>query len=468
MQRLDVMEEIDDQAMSYFKSLSSGDVTDESLAQRARALERIGDIRTDQGHLQDAITSYQAALRLRAALARSAPANPQRQLAYANDWTFVGKTHWSLGQLDAAGAAFEAAQRVLTRADGYGPSDRGAQYEIATLDNNIGHVLEAQGRLEEAAEHYRNMLRVSRALVAGAAVRKEWQLELGMAHNNLGKLALISGDLRTAIAEYRADDAIEAELSARDPHDNEQLDNVVAAHAILGRTLALAGDVPGGMGALKRSMDLAAQLAAFDRQDSVYQDDLAHYAWELGRLKRLTGDLHGSADLTQRSIAIFSALTRSEPDNADRQRKFAEALSEESAESLAGGESPRAEMQAHAALQLLEPLLLRQPNDRALILATARAQLQEAAASAKPAEATRLRQEALDVSRSVSSGAADPRLLAVKAEALLGLNRRAEAKAPLEQLAHSGYRDPTLLAVLKRQHVFYSPQSAYSADAVVR
>ncbi|MBV8496624.1 MAG: toll/interleukin-1 receptor domain-containing protein [Gammaproteobacteria bacterium] len=468
MQRLDVMEAIDDQAMRYFKSLPSADVTDETLAQRARGLEKIGSIRTDQGHLQAAMESYQTALQLNAALARAAPANPQRQLSYANDWAWIGKTYWSLGRLEAASAAFEAAQRVLSRAELHDPSDTETRYEIATLDNDIGHVLEAQGRLEEAAVHYQNMLRVSRSLVTGTSLHKDWETELGMAHNNLGKLALMSGDLATAIAEYRADDVIETQLSARDPHDNEQLENVVTAHAILGRTLALAGDIPAGIADLRQSMQLAAQLASFDPEHTLYQEDLALYEWQLGRLERLSGDLRDARELTQRSVVIFSTLTSREPGNSAWHRELAEALSEDSAEALAAGEARHAEAQALAALRLLEPLLARQPEERALVLATARARLQRAAAAADPATAQGERRQALEIIASVRSGRADPRLLALETEALLGLGRAADVEAPLGQLAQCGYRDPALMALLERQHIPYTPQSALSADAAVR
>jgi eukaryotic-like serine/threonine-protein kinase len=457
MQRLDVMETIDNRAMGYFKSLPSSDVTDETLAQRARALEKIGSVRADQGHLQAALESYQAALALTARLARAAPANVQTQLAYANDWAWIGKSYWSLGELDAAGRAFEAARRVLTRTEAYAPNDTQLRFETATVDNDIGHVLEAQGRLEEAAVHYHSMLRTSEELVAINPGHREWSIELGMAHNNLGKVALMSGDLAAAVAEYRADDAIEAQLSARDPTDNEQLENVVTAHAILGRTLALAGDIRSGVLDLNQSIETAARLAAFDPQNATFREDLALYDSQLARLKRLGGELPAAVDLTTRSLAIFSALTRSDPGNTGWQREFAEAQTEQAAESLAAGHTEAAREQSQAALSALEPLLARQPAERSILLATARAKLQLAAANPGVDSVQRLRADALEETGSVRSGRADPRLLALQAEALLGLGRAADAQPVLGQLRESGYRDPALLEILQREHIEYPP-----------
>ena len=469
LQRLDILEAIDDRAMAYFKSLPSSDVTDETLAQRAKALERIGSVRTDQGHLQAAMASYQAALQLTALLAQTAPANVERQLAYANDWTWIGKTYWSLGDLQGASRAFAAAQSVLSRAEGYDSHNTQLEYESATLDNDTGHVREAQGRLAEAAAYYRQMLEISHKLVSADPTRKEWQVELGMAHNNLGKVALLSGSLGTAITEYQADDLIEARLSARDPGDNDQIENVVTAHAILGRTLALAGDTSAGIAHLSQSVDLAARLAAFDPQNTTYREDLAWYEWQLGRLERLSGETRKANDLTRRSVELFSTLTQSEPANTGWQREFAEALSEQSAESLAAGDAKSAEAQAQHALSLLEPLRTRQPQERAVVLATARARLDLAAATADGDAARRLRGEALEDTKAAGSGPADPRLLALRTEALLALGRAGDVEGPLGQLARCGYRDPALLAVLQRQHVPYPPpDSTRTADVAVQ
>jgi eukaryotic-like serine/threonine-protein kinase len=470
MQRLDVIEAVDDKAMGYFKSLPRGDVTDGALEQRAKALEKIGSVRADQGHLQAALESYQAALALAARLAQAAPANAQRQLAYANDWAWVGKTYWSQGRLEAASAAFEAAQRVLTRAQGYAPDDAEMRFELATLDNDIGHVLEAQGRLEEAAVRYQSMLRISRQLAAGEPARKEWTVELGMAHNNLGKLALLSGKLATAVDEYRQDDAIETGLSARDPSDNEQLENVVTAHAILGRTLALGGDLEGGLLALNQSVEAAARLVAFDPQNATFQNDLALYDSQLARLKRLHGELTDAADLSARALAIFSTLTQKDPGNTGWRRALAETQTEQAAESLAAGHADTARTQSQAALTALEPLLARQPAERSILLASARAQLQLAAASTDSESARRLRAKALEETEAVASGRADPRLLALQTEALLGLGRAAEAQALLGQLEQSGYRDSALLAILQHQHIGYPPQpgNAPRAAASIR
>ena len=460
VQRLDIMEAVDDQAMRYFQSLPTTDVTDEALAHRAKALEKIGSVRFDQGHLPAAMQAFQSSLKFAAALAGSAPQDAVRQLALARTWAYIGMTHWQQGQLDAAQRSFGSAQAILQRAQAHAASGSQLQFELSTIDNNIGHVLEARGRFDEAAVQYQEMLAVCQTLVAAEPDNAEWAAQLGLAHNNLGKLALLRGDLKTALARYAADDAIESKLSARDHKDNNQREKMAIARATLGRTLAMAGEVDAGLGKLRQAVAIAAELEAVDPGNASFREDLALYAGQLGRLLRLSGDLPSATRLVARSITIFQALVQQDPGNSGWQRELAEVQLEHAAQSRASGESEAARAEALAALQRIQPLLARQPDDRTLLLVAIASKLllADVAATRDAAAARRWRSEALNTLQ-LASG--DPRWRALRAEALLTLGRKAEARPLIERLRASGYRDPALLAVLQRARIDYPPDPAF-------
>ena len=459
--RLDIIEAVDDQAMKYFQSLPTSDVTDEALAQRAKALEKIGSVRLDQGHLPAAMESFQAASKLSATLADAAPENTARQIAYSRLWAYVGMTDWYQGKLDTAQQSFESAQKVLSRGDLHSTSNPELIYQLTSIDNNIGHVLEARGKLDEAEVQYRSMLAHCKLLVGGKVVKTEWTVQLGGAHNNLGKLALMRGDLAAAIAEYRADDAIKSELSARDPKNNERRDNMLVVHAILGRTLALTGDVDTGTRNLQEAVAMATELTKVDPNQTGWQEEFALYSSQLSRLRRLSGDLPAAQALISQSIIIFLALIKQEPANTGWQREYAEAQFEQAAQSLAVGQAQVSRAQARAALAILDPLLANQPDDRATVLATVSAKLLLAATTDDAQTARQLREEASEAMQSVKSGRDDPRLLALQAEALLGLGRGAVAKPIVQRLWESGYRDVALLQVLRHVQIDYPVNIAF-------
>jgi len=459
--RLDIMEAVDDHAMDYFQSLPTVDVTEEALAQRAKAMEKIGVVRLDQGHLSAAMTSFQAASKLAAALAEAKPADSDRQLIYARILAYIGMTHWDEGRLDTAQQSFESAQTVLQRAMTSTPANQPLQYELANVDNNIGHVLEARGQLDEALTPYQSTLALSQQLVAAKPDNIEWADQLGDAHNNLGKLALMRGDLASAVAEYTADDTIETTIAARDPRDNNKRDDMVKVHAILGRTQALTGDLETGMRDLQQAVDMSTQLTKVDPSNTDFQEDLALYSSQLARLRRLSGDLPAAQALTAQSLAIFHVLTKQDPANVGWQREFAEAQIEQAAQSRAAGQADAAAMQAKAALAILDPLRIKQPDDRATLLATMGAKLLLATVTSDVQAAEQLHNDALNSMQAMKSGNGDPRLLALRVEALLALGRKAEAQSVIQPLWSSGYRDAAFVAVLQQTQIAYPVNAAF-------
>ena len=455
LQRLDILEAVDDQAMHYFQSLPITDVTDAVLAQRAKALEKIGSIRMDQGHLPLALASYEAALALSARLAAAAPDDVPRQLAYADVETFIGMGYWRQGRLDKAGQSFVAAQRILQRAGSRSIDNPQLQYQLATLDNNVGHVMEARGQLDQATVAYENMLELSQRLVAARPTNGDWLVQLGMAHNNLGKMALMRGDLAKAVHEYSADDAIESALAARDPKDNNQQQNMLAVRAILGRTLALAGEVDTGMRDLQQAIDTAVRMRSIDPNDAEVQGQVVLYSIQLARLQRLDGNLEAARKATASSIPIFQALVRKDASNTRWQRELVEAQLEQAAQQRAVGQVDAAREQAQATLSSLRELRVAQPDDRSILLAFVNAKLMIANLSADAPLAQGLRLEALRAIQTVTSGEGDPRLLALRVETLLDLDRAGEAKPLIRQLQAMGYRDVALLDVLARRAIDY-------------
>ncbi|TAN08716.1 MAG: toll/interleukin-1 receptor domain-containing protein [Rhodanobacteraceae bacterium] len=460
--RLDIMQGVDDKAMAYFKSLPTADVTEEALAQRAKALEKIGTVRMDQGQLPGALAAYRASIQVSSQLAAAAPLDVTRQVAYSRTLAYIGMTYWKQGDLAAAQHEFESAQQVLRHFQGHAHADPRVLSQLEYLSNNIGHVLEARGQLASAAKAYRSALDSSEKLVAAQPQNTDWKSELGGAHNNLGKLALIDGDLATAIAQYAADEKIESALSAGNPRDNYQNETTLTVRAILGRTLALAGDDQAGLRHLGQAVQMAEKLVQVDPANAGFQDDLALYSIQLARLQRLNGGLAAAKKLTARSLALLTVLVRKDPTNGYFQSDAASARLEQAAESLADGRSHAANVQVQAALRSLEPLLAKQPDDRGLLLARLEAQLLLARTSSVHVAAV-LRDTVVKAAQAQRSGRNDPRLLALQVEALLGLEREPDARPLIAQLWETGYRDAALVATLQRHGIPYPVNTSFLA-----
>ena len=458
--RLDILESVDDHAMNYFKSLPTTDVTDQALMQRATAFENIGNVRRDQGHLPKALESYQAAAALTGQLAKEAPGDTKRQLAYAEALSYIGTAHWYQGELDQAKSGFEAAQALLKRAQDSRKTNAVLEpallYQLAGLDNNIGHVLEARGLLDKATAQYKDMLVASNQLIAldsARSVRSDWMSLPGLAHNNLAKMALLRGDLAAAESEYQADLDIETALARRDPSNNSQAEKVLISQATLGRTLAMTGDVTAGINQMRHALDQVARLLNIEPNGTVFAEDEGLYSSQLARLLRLSGDMAGANALTSQSLAVLGKLSKQDPGNAGWQQELAEALIEQATQSRQTGDTTAAREQVQSALAILEPQLANQANDRSTVLAILAARLLLADVSASTASATKLREQALQTIQSQVSGRNDPRLRVLLASALFGLGRHGDAATLSSTLWHDGFHDPAFVALLRKQGV---------------
>lgn len=442
--RQDILEAVGDQAMIYFQSLPTTDVTDESLELRAKALEKIGTVRLDQGKLPQALKSYQAALVLAEPLANAAPANLERQLAFAHVLAFIGLAHWYQGDLAHAQEDFASAQAVLLRAQAHAPHDRQLLSQLANLHNNFGHVLEARGDLDAAMAQYRRMLAMSQRLVKDDPANTDWQVQLGLAHNNLAKMALMHGELATAIAEYRADVAIEIRLAQGDTKNNSQAEKVLLARAALGRSLALGGDLAGGIDHMRNALDEALRLQRMDPGTAYFSEDVGLYTTQLARLLRQRGDLDQARALSRQGRDAFARLRQQDPANFTWQRGYAEALVGMGEQALADRQVQAAHEHAQSALAVLEPQLAQQPNERATVLATLAARLLLASTTPDTAAAARLREQVLATANAQASGRNDPRLRLCEVEALQELGRHADARLLARALLDAGVNHPRL------------------------
>jgi tetratricopeptide (TPR) repeat protein len=290
---------------------------------------------------------------------------------------------------------------------------------------------------------------------------------LGSAYNNLGKLALMRGDLAEAVAQYKADERIQSGLSAADPKNMSRRDNLLTVHAILGRTQALTGDTTAGVERLQLAVDMATQLGVLDPSNTDFQEHAGLYATQLSRLRRLSGDSSSAQALTEKALSIFAGLTHRDRDNTAWQREYAEARLERAAQLRDAGQEDEAHEQATAALKALATLMTKLPDDRATLLAGTLARLSLANVTPDEQAAKTLRVDALKGVRAAKSGQGDPRLQALKAEALLALQRKPDATPVIQRLWASGYRDAGLLRVLRREGIDYPMNQAFQHELLV-
>jgi eukaryotic-like serine/threonine-protein kinase len=467
VQRLDILEATDNQAMKYFESLPTTDVTDQTLALRAKALQKIGSIRMSQGNIPAALESYRAASALAGEIAAHAPTDPARRVSYADSLKWIGNAYWYQGDLDLALQRFQQAIRLLEKSAAATPADTELAFDLASARTNAGRVFEARGQFAQAKALYESVQRTFEALRADKPKNVRWQSELGDAYDNLGKVALEQGQLVQAVSAYRDDQRIKATLAAADPKNYDAQENLLVSDAILGRTLALCGAQQAAEHYVGEAVSLAKVLVAFDAAQTYWREDLAYYSQLLGGLLRQRGRLDEAAQLDDEAVRVFDQLVTTDGTNARWRRELAVAELEGARLQMARRDYAAAQRQLTSALATITVARTKTPSDLNLTLLAANADIVggQIAASNKDADSAKeYWTQARDAVAPVTRVGDDPNALAAWASALLLLDDLDAARPVLQKLAGMGYRTPDFDALLAAEKAPY----AVSADMVRR
>jgi len=458
VKRVDILQVVDDKAMAYFASLPTKDVTDDSLAQRVTALEKIGNVRSDQGNNAAALESYEAAANLAAEILKRNPDDADRQADYADALKWVGQAYWYQGDLDHALQKFEEAVGILQRATGARPGANELAFKLAAARNNAGHVLEARGKFGAAAEHYQAVLKIYERLAEREPNNPRWRSYLGDAYNNLGKLTLEQGRLVSAISSYQADVRIKESIAASEPNNNDARENLLVSRAILGRTLGLCGELESAERYTRQAVDSARALMVFDPTNINWQEYFALYGQQLGGLLRQQLRLQEAAAIDAESVSTFQALVARDANHSDWRQELAQSQLEHARLHLAQTDGAAAAALGKAAHETIEELLAKDPDNRPLILLNAHANTllgQLAAARNDLADAREYWTRARDAIAPVAQSGDGPGFLAAWATLLLLLDDVEHATPVIGKLAAMGYRTPDFAALVESRHLTY-------------
>lgn len=467
--RLEIMQAVDDKALAYFESLPSADATDEALALRVTALEKIGSVRMDQGRIPLALQAYRDASLLAAELARRAPGDIAREAAYGDSLKWVGQAYWYQGDLSNALKGFQAAIALLEKAHKAKSDDDDLAFQLATAHSDAGHVREARGSLDAAQQDYAAILQIFQTLHQREPTNTKWLSYLGSARNNLGKVALERGYLDLAVANYRADQNIKASIAARDPTDHKAQEELLVSNAILGRTLSLCGDSPAALRYTQAAVESAKALATRDPDNSGWQEDFALYSQQLGGLLRQNGKLDAATAANHDAVDTLTRLAAKNPAYADYQHDLAQSQLEQSRLLVVRGKVAAAGEATAAALTLLQKLRTKIPDDQGLILLAAEAHDVMGHIASRGRDSSLAQQnwmQARELLAPAAQAGNDPRFLAAYATALLRLGDVDDARPVIARLSAMGYRTPDFVAAMTAGNVAYPINTAFTEKIV--
>ena len=226
--KLDILDAVGDQAMSYFAEIDAGHLSDAELSARAQALRQIGDVRVQQGKLNEASPAFGESLKLDAELVRRNPEDQQALFNMAQSQFYIGYDHYLRAEHPQALVWFERYDHSADRLLALDPHNldwqREKQYALDNLATIQLALTDYDGCLASANEGI--------ALVEGLLTRHPDDAELSV--------TLASGLTKAALCHwYLGDLAAEVPMLERVQRILQSLRSGAPAHSDYAKKIAL-------------------------------------------------------------------------------------------------------------------------------------------------------------------------------------------------------------------------------------
>ncbi|HEU5285295.1 MAG TPA: toll/interleukin-1 receptor domain-containing protein [Sphingomicrobium sp.] len=447
--RLDTLDAVGSRALGYFEKQDKSELSDEALAQRARALTLIGEIAFTRGNLEGAERRYREAFASTGEAARRYPDDPQRLYDHAQNVFWVGYLAWQRGRPDEAAARFREYRRLAERMVALAPENNDYRREVISAITNLGTVLMDQRRFREAAVTYQASARAAETLAAAEPRNLEYQKQVIKALAWLADAREYAGELEQALATRERQLQQIAELQKTDPRDMQLHRDAMTTHRSIGRLLATRGDLSGGIKESLAGVALSDTLFRVEPDNTEWLQANVSGRFDLADLQLAAGQIAEAASTIRSACDIVDRLAQRNASVTDwNTTKRVVCLTSRARLALRQGAPAEALWLARQAL----PAARRSPKpiDRGLLA------MRSLSVGSNALQALGRRDQAVALARQALQSMPPsielrPSDKAEVATLQLRIGNRAAAQQLISSLAAIGYRHPQYLAAIKEE-----------------
>ncbi|MYN18518.1 transcriptional regulator [Rugamonas sp. FT107W] len=448
--KLDLLDSVSNRALKYLSDPARGDDGDAALAQRAKSLQVLSEVKISRG---DPAGANMALLAGRDILRQQLKSRPD-DLALLKS---AGENAFWLGQIQLDQKAWGKSQEYFEQYRAYAdrqavvaPTLVDAWIEQSYAHNNLGTVALWRDDIQRAADEFALSVELkqraytqtpkNKRLAADLADSLSWQARAQM---QLGRLAFAE---TLGIREL----ALLQTLHDTHPEDTLWVNRLSSAWSHQSILRQARGDLVASHEAMQRAYSLLQAIVEKDASNRKWQRNL--YIAELRLIETETDDQKPTSILARlnKLEQNFAELSRLEPKKLNLQVMQADVQQLKAAIQLRERRHAEAGANLAPAVEKLEQLYATAPSDQVIRKGLVDALLLDAELNAlQNSNTTRRRCEAVqNLLRPLIKGSADFQVLApwVKAHACLGQHEQA---APMrKQLEAMSYRDPAYLQYL--------------------
>ena len=215
--------------------------------------------------------------------------------------------------------AQELARRLREMSPAHGARSR----DLMFVHHKIGDVHQTLGDLDAAMAAYRMALTLIEDAVRGAPEHPGWRRDRATSLRRIGQLLAVKGDFDGALEELNAAREILTDLAHEHLSDNVTQSNLATNHREIAGVYAQRGNLDAASAKYLEAIAIQERLIASDPDNATWQFSLASFNAGLGGVLRRQGDLPGALDRYRKAFALRQALALKDPANPSRQNSLA-------------------------------------------------------------------------------------------------------------------------------------------------
>jgi DNA-binding winged helix-turn-helix (wHTH) protein len=441
--RLDLLDAVSRRALAYMANGAWTELNGATLAQRARALQVIAEVRIARADPAGAQTALYAARDILQRQLRAVPTDPALLKRAGENAFWLGQIQFDQKHWDAAAVHFGQYRDLTDRLARAAPDQPDSWIEQSFADNSLGTLALQRGDSAGAVTAFARS--VDRKARAFARVPSDRALAAALADSLswLASARLQCGELGAARSLYQREMDVLVALHAGAPDDATGTARLAAAWSHSAELKLALGDAPGSRADLGQALVLTGRLARQDESNRIWQRN-----WYLVQLKIVDLDAGRMAPALAvaelgRLHGQFARLSALEPHHANLRVLVADVVRRQAAFGLRLGRPADAAALLQPALSQLRALHADAPSDVSVRDALASALLLDAELQLAQDHAVRARASCSEVQSVLAPFArsADYHVLAPWAQAHACLGQEQPAAAARHRLDSMQYHD---------------------------
>jgi tetratricopeptide (TPR) repeat protein/tRNA A-37 threonylcarbamoyl transferase component Bud32 len=322
----------------------------------------MGALLEANGKSAEALQAYQSALAILQKLANAQPADPMHQKNLANCHNSIGVQLHTIGKPAEAQKAWESALAILQKLADANPSDTDLQSRVATTHLRIGTALSDTAKQSEALRAMQSALVILQKMADTNPSITHFQRSLANCQNNIGGGLRATGKPAKALIAYRSALTIQQKLAGANPTVTGFQSDLTQSHINIGRLLEETGKPAEALTAYESALAIQQKLADANPTVTRYQSDLALIHNNRGLVLSNTGKPLVGLKSLESARAICQKLADANPSITEFQSNLARSHNNLGIQLLAVGRPAEALKAYESALAIRQKLARDHPE----------------------------------------------------------------------------------------------------------